>query len=113
MAGRSDYAISCGSQQANELNPGPGSISAGTNGWGPGSETGRANSRIIYSGYSFTNSKVGINHVEDGLSKTAMIMEKFVTSDWYTTGDDWGRQRNVVHGVQQRQLPQYFFRSPT
>ena len=90
MAGRSDYAANCGSQQANELNPGPSSIDAGTNGWGPGSTTGRSGSRIIYSGFSFTNSKIGINHVEDGLSKTIMIMEKFVTSDWYTTGEDWG-----------------------
>lgn len=90
VAGRADYAINCGSQKANELNPGPADISAGTNGWGPGSETGRQSGKIIYSGFSFTNSKVGINHVEDGLSKTVMIMEKYVMVDWYTTGDDWG-----------------------
>lgn len=90
LAGRSDYAISCGSQQANELNPGPATIAAGSNGWGPGSETGRSSGKIIYSGFSFTNSKIGVNHIEDGVSKTVMLMEKFVTSDWYTTGQDWG-----------------------
>lgn len=89
-AGRADYAVNCGSQQANELNPGPGSIEAGSNGWGPGSFTGRSGGKLIYSGFSFTNSKVGIGHVEDGLSKTVMIVEKFVTTDWYTTGEDWG-----------------------
>lgn len=91
LAGRADYAISCGSQKANELNPGPASIDAGTNGWGPGSTTGRNGSgQIIYSGFSFTNSKIGVNHVPDGLSKTIMIMEKHVFLEWYTTGDDWG-----------------------
>ncbi len=91
LAGRADYAINCGSQKANELNPGPSSIDAGTNGWGPGSETGRGEGgQMIYSGFSFTNSKVGVNHCEDGLSKTIMIMEKHVFIEWYTNGEDWG-----------------------
>lgn len=90
VAGRADYAINCGSQKANELNPGPSSIAAGSNGWGPGSETGRSNGRMLYSGFSFTNSKIAVKHVPDGLSKTAMIMEKHVFINWYTTGEDWG-----------------------
>ncbi len=91
VSGRADYTISCGSQKANELNPGPSSIAAGTNGWGPGSETGRSSGgNMIYSGFSFTNSKIGINHCSDGLSKTIMIMEKHVFIEWYTNGTDWG-----------------------
>jgi len=89
LAGRSDYAANCGGQQANELNPGPSSISAGVGGWGPASSTGRSGGgKLMYSGMSFTNSLIGVRHVEDGLSKTALVFEKFVTTDWYTTGED-------------------------
>ena len=109
LAGRSDYAANCGSQQANELNPGPSSIDAGTNGWGPGSTTGRSGSNLIYSGFSFTNSLIGINHVEDGLSKTALVMEKFVMIDWYTTGDDWGDNETWCTGFNNDNFRPTFF----
>ena len=109
LSGRADYAINCGSQQANELNPGPGSIEAGSNGWGPGSKTGRGGGRLIYSGFSFTNSEIGVNHVEDGLSKTIMIMEKFVTIDWYTTGEDWGDNETWCTGFNNDNFRTTFF----
>ena len=109
LAGRSDYAANCGSQQANENNSGPGSISAGTDGWGPASQTGRAGGRLFYSGMSFTNSLVKVRHVEDGLSKTALIFEKFVTTDWYTTGEDWGDNETWCTGFNNDNFRSTFF----
>jgi len=110
LAGRSDYAINCGSQNANELNSGPSSIDAGDNGWGPGSTTGRGNGgTILYSGFSFTNSKIGVQHVEDGLSKTIMIMEKYVMTDWYATGDDWGDNETWCTGFNNDNFRVTFF----
>ena len=90
VAGRADYAINCGSQRDNELDPGPSSLEAGQDGHGPFSHTGRdGKGEVRYSGFSFTNSKIAVNHVEDGLSKTILLMEKHVMSDHYADGYDW------------------------
>lgn len=90
VAGRADYAINCGSQKDNEFDPGPPSIEAGKDGHGNLSITGRTSSGDIrYSGFSFTNSKIRVNHVDDGLSKTIMLMEKHVLKEYYLTGQDY------------------------
>ncbi len=110
LAGRSDYGINCGSQNANELDAGPPSIEEGEDGHGNISKTGRASGgRMAYSGFSFTNSKVGVQHVEDGLSKTVMIMEKFVIIDFYNTGEDWGDNETWCTGFNNDNFRVTFF----
>ena len=100
VAGRSDYAISVGDRQENELNgfPGGGSSplkdysSAATYKW----QTDELGSTIVgtstlrYSGVSFQRSGVGIKHIADGTTATYLIGEKYLDPDHYETGADGG-----------------------
>jgi prepilin-type processing-associated H-X9-DG protein len=99
LAGRSDYAINCGDQVRNEINPsdggsGPPSLpAAATYNWcvrGSTGATRSANCSPPITGISFQRSAVAVRHVTDGASKTYLIGEKFLNPLRYETGDDSG-----------------------
>ena len=56
----------------------------------PNGKTGKTGGRTKYSGISFVKSLVGVGHVEDGLSKTILVMEKYLKVENYLTGGDAG-----------------------
>ena len=89
-AGRSDYGINAGQQLANEQGNFPSSIAAYENFNFGVTTTGKTGDRYTYDGISFIQSKVGINHIIDGTSKTILAMEKYIRSDHYLTGQDHG-----------------------
>jgi prepilin-type processing-associated H-X9-DG protein len=89
VAGRSDYAINCGSQERVEVDGGPNSLTAAaTYNW-PIGPTGKNNAGVVQEwGISFLRSEIGINHVSDGTSKTYLIGEKYLNPANYDTGSD-------------------------
>jgi prepilin-type N-terminal cleavage/methylation domain-containing protein len=107
VAGRSDYAISCGDRELNELRTfplrstsGPQSDYSGANGFkwcitelgGPvsGTPCDPAIDADGLTGVSFQRSEVGIEHVVDGTSSTYLIGEKYLNPENYETGADGG-----------------------
>jgi prepilin-type N-terminal cleavage/methylation domain-containing protein len=97
VAGRSDYAINCGDQQANELGGGPVSLTVAVSGatrWTV-SPTGKSLSPsrggvVELSGVSFVRSRVAIRHVTDGASTTYLVGEKYMSTSNYESGTDAG-----------------------
>jgi prepilin-type N-terminal cleavage/methylation domain-containing protein len=93
VAGRSDYAASCGDQDSNEVGAGPGTLAAAANhGWAVDSMgiTRAAPNVLRYSGISFERSEVGIEHITDGTSNTYLVGEKYLNPVDYETGMDGG-----------------------
>lgn len=96
VAGRSDYAINCGSMEVNEISPGPGTYqnvvfwkwcTIGTTG-----RIDRSSSRCSdvadQNGISFERSEIAIKHITDGTSKTYLCGEKYLNPLNYDTGLD-------------------------
>jgi hypothetical protein len=100
-AGRSDYGINAGSQLANEVSAGPANLSEGEN-FHPDTRS--------FSGVSFVKSKIGIRKIPDGTSKTLLVMEKYIRSDHYTTGQDWGDNETWCTGFNNDNFRTTFFR---
>jgi prepilin-type N-terminal cleavage/methylation domain-containing protein len=96
IAGRSDYAISCGDRDSNETGDFPGATGANydnaekyTN-W-PTLPTGTNKVGVdVYTGVSFQRSEIGIKHLTDGTSTTYLAGEKYLNPDNYETGVDSG-----------------------
>jgi prepilin-type processing-associated H-X9-DG protein len=90
VAGRSDYAINCGSQDRVEVSGGPTSLAgAATFTWPLIGTIGKNTQGVIVeTGISFIRSEVGIQHVSDGSSKTYLIGEKYLNPANYDTGAD-------------------------
>jgi len=98
VAGRSDYAISCGDRDSNETDKFPGATgatyatadnytqwptdTAGNNRTGANAE--------FYTGVSFQRSEIGIKHLTDGTSTTYLVGEKYLNPENYETGVDGG-----------------------
>ena len=96
VAGRSDYAISCGDRDSNETSDFPGSPGANYDNaekytaW-PTLPTGVNKAGVdFYTGVSFQRSEIGIQHVTDGTSTTYLVGEKYLNPDNYETGGDSG-----------------------
>jgi prepilin-type N-terminal cleavage/methylation domain-containing protein/prepilin-type processing-associated H-X9-DG protein len=89
-AGRGDYAINCGDQNANEHNSGPSNLADAANfGWYARGPTGtNPIGRVIVTGISFQRSEVEIRHITDGTSQTYLIGEKYLNPANYETGLD-------------------------
>lgn len=94
VAGRSDYAINCGSQGNCELSGGPGNYTIVPNWkWETTGTLGKrrpGSSGEDQNGVSFQRSEVAINHITDGTSKTYLIGEKYMNPVNYDTGFDQG-----------------------
>lgn len=95
-AGRSDYAINCGSMEINELGGGPGSYkilpywkwcTSGTTG-----RIDRSNPKCgnveDQNGIGFERSEIAVKHIIDGTSKTYLCGEKYLNPLNYDTGFD-------------------------
>ncbi len=101
VAGRSDYAINCGSKNSNETGTFPGAV--GTNyasantytGWltdelGWTIPKGAARPIETFNGVSFQRSEVGLKHLTDGTTATYLVGEKYLNPNDYETGVDGG-----------------------
>jgi prepilin-type N-terminal cleavage/methylation domain-containing protein len=93
-SGRTDYAINCGSQAANERMSGPGSLAEGDN----PSYTGWAVPAASLDGISFERSEIRREHVRDGASNTYLIAEKYLDPNHYTTGTSGADNENLYVG---------------
>jgi prepilin-type N-terminal cleavage/methylation domain-containing protein len=97
VAGRSDYAISCGDRDSNETGDFPGGTGANYDNaekytaW-PTLPTGvtKNGGAEFYTGVSFQRSEIGLQHVTDGSSTTYLAGEKYLNPDNYETGGDSG-----------------------
>jgi prepilin-type N-terminal cleavage/methylation domain-containing protein/prepilin-type processing-associated H-X9-DG protein len=102
VAGRSDYAINCGSKNSNETGTFPGATGATYDtankytawltdelGW---TITKSAAARPIetYNGVSFQRSEVGLKHLTDGTTTTYLVGEKYLNPNDYESGLDGG-----------------------
>ena len=91
-SGRTDYAINCGSQPANEHFSGPGSLAQGDDpnygGWIKASDDG----------ISFERSEINSGHVRDGASNTYLLGEKYLDPNRYTTGTAAADNENLYVG---------------
>ena len=95
VAGRSDYAINCGSMRKNEIGGGPGSyqaVAAGTYIFCTDGTTGKINKLVCsaeeQNGISFERSEIATRHITDGASKTYFCGEKYMNARLYDTGTD-------------------------
>lgn len=95
VAGRSDYAINCGSMRKNEIGGGPGSYQAvadATYKFCTSGTTGKINRTVCgaeeQNGVSFERSEIATQHITDGASKTYFCGEKYMNPLRYDTGDD-------------------------
>ncbi len=80
LAGRTDYAINCGTDLV-ELGGGPGSISAARNfNWAA------ENLNPQLTGICWERSTVRMGRITDGTSKTYLVGEKYLNPDHYRTG---------------------------
>jgi prepilin-type N-terminal cleavage/methylation domain-containing protein len=92
QGGRSDYAINCGDQPANELFGGPGTIAEGDDpdySW---------HDMSGFTGISYERSEVTLVQVADGTSHTYLVGEKALNPDHYETGRDGGDNENLFVG---------------
>ena len=92
-SGRTDYAINCGSQAANERMGGPNDIATGDS----PTYTGWANPASL-DGISFERSEINSAHVRDGASNTYLICEKYLSPDHYTSGTSPADNENLYVG---------------
>jgi len=92
QGGRTDYAINCGDQPANELFGGPGTIAEGDD---PGYPWHDVSS---FTGISYERSEVTLVQITDGASHTYLAGEKYLNPDHYTTGIDGGDNENLFVG---------------
>jgi prepilin-type N-terminal cleavage/methylation domain-containing protein len=98
VAGRSDYAINCGSKNSNETGNFPGATGATYataekyTGWltDPLGWTVAARPVETYNGVSFQRSEVGLKHLTDGTSSTYLVGEKYLNPVDYESGQDGG-----------------------
>ena len=87
---RSDYAANCGSQERNEWNAGPGSLSAATSfSWAADSAC---------NGISYQGSEIGLDDVADGTTYTIMFGEKYLNPDSYSAGDTAADNESMYTG---------------
>jgi hypothetical protein len=104
IAGRSDYAISCGDRDFTEDGGGPNGMGTPMNHSGAATytwefdEQGYLITRAIneavearfLTGVSFVRSQISIQHISDGTSQTYLIGEKYLNPLNYETGGDAG-----------------------
>ncbi len=95
---RSDYAANCGSQNSNEINAGPSSLSEGDrwtfNDWFPNTHA----TTLHPTGVIYRRSEIRIADVTNGMSNTYLIGEKYLRVENYTTGLDDGDNETMLSG---------------
>ena len=104
-AGRSDYAGNMGSLPPTDQ-PGPESLAEGDR-WSLGedqgeytnSETGEPFwSSSKHNGVIFQRSTIKPRHIEDGMTHTYLVGEKFIHTGDYRSGSSWGDDQNMYTG---------------
>ncbi len=88
---RTDYAVNCGSQSANQWGTFPNTLESGDNSFSWPDTTG-------LTGISFQRSKVRIEDIKDGNSNTILIGEKYVSIYEYDTGTGAADNENMYVG---------------
>jgi type II secretory pathway pseudopilin PulG len=81
---RSDYAVNCGSQQANDYGPGPATLAQGDDPSYPWPSVAGMN------GVSYQRSEVKAAMITDGTSNTFFCGEKYLAPDFYFNGQSDG-----------------------
>lgn len=85
IAGRTDYAINAGDGPENEFGGGPATYQAATTyRWATPAQLSRL------TGVCFERSEIRLRHIPDGLSKTYLVVEKYLIPTAYETGTDGG-----------------------
>jgi hypothetical protein len=92
VVARADYAVSSGSQAADQYFPGPGTLDSGDASGFAWTSTASLN------GVSFQQSEVKAASITDGLTNTIFCGEKYLGPDWYTTGTDPADNENMYVG---------------
>jgi type II secretory pathway pseudopilin PulG len=92
---RSDYAMDCGDQATCDFNGfGPSTLEAGDDPDWPWPDTSD------HTGISYMRSRVTTGNVRDGLSRTYLVGEKWLSSANYDTGADHGDDWSMYNGYQ-------------
>jgi prepilin-type N-terminal cleavage/methylation domain-containing protein/prepilin-type processing-associated H-X9-DG protein len=97
FGGKTDYAGCMGAEEDPKDQPGPATLEEGDR-WAEGDEEEREWIATRLSGVIFQRSLVGAEHVEDGLSNTYFAGEKFLDSNEYVSGIDWGDDQHLYLG---------------
>ena len=90
--GRTDYAMNCGDQSANQLSSGPGSLAVGDD------HNYRWISTDLHTGIAYQRSEIKLSQVIDGSSHTYLVGEKYLNPDGYATGTDLADNENLYVG---------------
>jgi prepilin-type N-terminal cleavage/methylation domain-containing protein/prepilin-type processing-associated H-X9-DG protein len=93
---RTDYAANCGSQDINEIDAGPSSLSQGDSGGFNWNMVEGANP--TFTGLVYRRSEVKFADVARGLSNVVMFGEKHVNNTKYLTGTDPGDNEGMYVG---------------
>ncbi len=94
-AAKTDYAANCGDSSTVEYDwqwPGPQSLEEGDR---PSFTWPSTHERT---GIVFGRSKIRPRQILDGQSKTYLVGEKFIDTQHYTSGNDWGDNENLYAG---------------
>ena len=92
LVAKTDYAASCGDQNAVECNGGPKTLAAATDGTFKWPNTGN------FTGAVFPRSHIALSDIRDGASKTALFGEKYLDRRHYADGQDFGDNEAATTG---------------
>ncbi len=92
---RCDYAAVCGSKDANEIDGGPGNVATGSSSAYQNAAVNIAN----FDGPITRCSSVNLTRLQNGISNTFLVGEKWMRFSWYQTGQDGGDNECMYVGL--------------